>query len=348
MIKPMRIFLVVTIALFFLFATNLYAQLSYQFNSELGYYNSTSSVLREEEGLLTRLEGKLSYLYENDNSSASFNVKARPEFFGLNKQLTSFKFKGGGEYSRREDAFDWSINFSRQLNTLVNSSLHLNYDIFSLQGNATLFSIDDFPISSAIGYAYQNVNSGSEQNLDLIFFEAKINQIIDSYIRTGYGIYAEKFKIENDPGNNYQTGTGSNSGYRFGPEVELNYLKDFLINFQYRFLFHASDVTSFPSYEQWIKLVAGKIMMENISAFLLINIYLRKYKNVSSNSDQLSILYTPINQENYINFKATYDFSESFNLYFKGGYFKENLIYNNYSFEGWDFVIGIELSNWLK
>ena len=327
---------------FLLFISSANAQLSYQINPEIGFYNSSSSLLKNENGLLTRIEGKLSYLYETDYSSASLNVKARPELFGLNSQLTSFKFKAGGEYVRHEETFDWGINLTRQLNGINNNNIHINYDIFSLQGNATFFPVEDFPISSVIGYAYQNVSSGSEQNLDLVFGEVKANQIISSYLRLGYGLYTEKFTIENNPGNNYRAGTGSNSGYRIGPEVELNYIKEFLINFQYRFLFHASDVTSFPSYEQWIKFVAGKILFQDVSAFILI--YLREYKNATSSADKLSILYTPINQENYINFKTTYDLSESLNLYLKGGYFRENLIYNNYTFEGWNFVFGVELS----
>ena len=345
MIMPMRRVSLSTAFYFFLFISSASAQLSYQLNSELGFYNSSTDVLREEKGLLARFEGKLSYLYETENTSVSFHVKARPEFYGFNKQLTSFKFKGGGEYSRREETFDWGINLSRQLNRITNNNIHINYDIFSLQGNTTLFSIQDFPISSVIGYAYQNVNSGGEQNLDLIFCEAKVNQIISPYFRMGYGLYGEKFSIENKPGNNYQIGTRNNSGYRIGPEVELNYLKEFIINFQYRFLFHASDVTLFPSYEQWIKLVAGKILLPEVSVFILINFYLREYKNASSTGDQLSILYTPINQENFINFKTTYDLTDALSLYLKGGYFRENLIYNNYSFEGWNFVLGIELSN---
>ena len=344
MIKSHKAISLTTALYLFLFISSESAQISYQLNPEFGFYNSSSSFLQNESGLLTRIEGKLSYLYEADNYSASLNFKARPELFGLNRQLTSFKFKAGGEYERHEESFDWGLNLSRQLNEITNNDVHINYDIFSLQGNLSFSPVEDFPISSVIGYAYQNVSSGSEQNLDLVFCEAKANHTINPYLGLGYGLYYEKFKIENKQGNKYQPQTNSNSGYRIGPEVEFNFVKEFLINLQYRFLFHASDVTAFPSYEQWIKLVAGKILFQNVSAFILINFYLREYKTSSSSADKLSILYTPINQENFINFKTSYDLSETLNLYLKCGYFKENLIYNNYTFEGWNFVFGIELS----
>jgi len=328
----------------FLFVSSSSAQLSYQLNPEFGIYNSSSSFLQKESGLLIRIEGKLSYLYETENSSASLNVKARPELFGINKLLTSFKFKVGGEYERHEETFDWGLNLTRQLNEITNNNVHINYDIFSLQGHATFSPFEDFPITSIIGYAYQDVSSGSQQNLDLLFLDAKANHIFSPYSGLGYGLYFEKFSIETKQDNNYQNKIGRNSGYRIGPEIEFNLVKEFLINLQYSFLFHESDVTSFPSYEQCIKLVAGKILFQDVSAFILINFYLREYKDASSSADKLSILYTPINQENFINLKTTYDLSETLNVYLKGGYFKENLIYNNYTFEGWNFVVGIEIS----
>jgi hypothetical protein len=342
---PMKVISLTTVLCLILFVFPLYAQLSYQFNSELGYYNSTSSILQSESGLLTRLEGKLSYLYETDNSSVSFNLKTRPEFFGIKKQFTSLKFKADGEYSRHEETFDWNINLARQLNGITNEDVHIKYDIFTLQGNITLYLLPGFPITSTVGYSYQDVNAGIEQNLDLFYFEAKVNQIFSPYFRTGYGLYLEKFFIENRMDNNVQIGARINSGCRIGPEVELNYIKNLLINLQYRFLFHVSDATTFPSYEQCIKLVAGKIIVPDVSAFILINFYFRQYRYPSSPVDQLPILYTPINQENYINIKTTYDLSESLNIYLKGGYFRENIVFNGSSIEGWNFVFGIELSN---
>ena len=197
---PMKALLFSSVFYLFSFLTVTRAQLNYKLNSELGYYKSSSSVIQNDNGLLTRLEGKLSYLYETENSSASFNLKARPEFYGLNNHFSSLKFKAGGEYSSREENYEWSINLARQLNKITNTATDINYDIFSLQGNATFYQIEDFPVSTSFGYAYQNVNSGNEQNLDLLFCEAKLNHIFDSYLRTGYGFYAEKFLIENQTG----------------------------------------------------------------------------------------------------------------------------------------------------
>ena len=345
MIMLNRRILLAAVFYLLLFSPFISAQFSYQVNAELGFYNSKSKFLYEENDLLARLEGKIAYIYEKDNTAASFQLKVRPEFYGFKKQLASFKFRGSGEYSRREDNFDWSINLSRQLNRIINDRTIINYDVFFLQGNVTLFSIPDLPISTNVGYAYQNVSSNAEQNLDLIFGEAKVNQVFSSYFRTGYGLYAEKFAIENKYSSGYQNINGSNSGYRVGPEVELYYLKDFIINCQYRFLFHASDATKFPSYEQWIKLVAGKILFPGVSAFILVNLYIRKFNAAETTNNRLSILYTPINQENYISFKTAYDLTDSINLYLKGGYFRENLIYNDYTFEGWNLVLAIELSN---
>ena len=320
-------------------------QVSFKGNAETGFYNSRGNSINKETNSLTRLNAQVSYNYSKENTSATFQLKARPEFYGLDGDLTSFKFRGSGKFFRREKNFNWGLNVTRHLNKITGLNVDINYDIFLLQGDLTLFIFDDLPLTSSLGYAYQNVDSESRQELDLIFGETKVNQVFNSYLKTGYGFYIENFSIENKFTPNIHNKIKSNKGYRFGPEFELQYLKNYILNLRYRFLFHSSGQTEFLSYEQWIRLVTGTILFPRFSVFLLVDFYIRKFKESGSSTSEFPILYTPLNQENHISFKAGYDITNKFEIYLKSSYFNEDLVYNNLSFEGWNFLFGIEFSN---
>ena len=321
------------------------AQLSWKVNAEAGYYNSSSNSILNTGDFLTRFEGKLGYQHQYKRNSASVQFKFRPEIYGFEKQMTSLKFKGIGSYSQNLDDLNWGINLTRQIHKFTFPNLDFTYDILILRGDLTLFTIHDFPISVNLGYAYQNFSSAADQNLDLLFAEVKLTPLLNQYFKIGYGFYAEKFLIENQLSFYEGQNSQANSGLRIGPAVDLNYLKDFIFNVQYRILLHNSDLTGYPSYEQWIRLVAGKIFFQRFSAFLLVDYYSRKFRFNNESDDKNLLVYTPLNLENHFHIKAAYDLKKTMEIYLKGGYFQENLIFNNLSFNGWNLILGMELRN---
>lgn len=272
-------------------------------------------------------------------------MRIKPEFYRNDKKVNSLKFKAAGSYLRKEENFNWAININRQYNTFSGTSLDIDFDIFSITANSTFFFLEGFPFSANLGYAYQSANTADQQKMDLSFAELKLNQIFSSYFRTGYGFYVEKFLVNGRLSGVDYNYPKENSGYRIGPELEIFHLKNFIINLQYRFLLHYSDVTKPGSYEHWIRVVAGKILTENFSAFLLVDYYSRNFKAETSLNDKLFILYSPLDQENHISFKAGYDISDNLNLYIKTGYFSQNLVYNEYSLKGWNILLGAEFGN---
>lgn len=339
-----RRYFILTLFLILSVSPKLFSQFSVQGNVESGFYKSMGDFLSKESDLIIALEGKLDYRFEHENTEASFELKTRPEWFGLKKDLLSFKFRGSGDFLRREENFDWGIGVTRHLNRVSGGGVDINYDIFSVQGNTNFYLIEDLPVSIILGYAYQNIGSSIQQNHDIVFVEGKAHGIYNPYFRAGYGLYIEKFLIEGETITDYTKKMESSSGFRFGPELEINYLKDFVINGQYRFLVHSSDNTKFPSYEHWVRLVTGKFLFTDFSTFLLIDYYWRSIKN-SGDIEKINILYSPFNVENQIYLKVSYAISDYYEIYLKGGYFRNDLVYNNYMFEGWNFLVGMELSN---
>lgn len=103
---PVRRYLFIIFNLVLLLPPNLTAQFNLQGNLESGFYKSVGDFLPNESNLLFALEGKLGYKFKKENTEAAFELKVKPEWFGLNKKLFSFKFRGSGDLTRSEENFD--------------------------------------------------------------------------------------------------------------------------------------------------------------------------------------------------------------------------------------------------
>ena len=316
-----------------------FAQLSLRINLEGGYYSSTSQNSAEpgQKDATARLDGEIRYKYKIDNNSLSIKLRARPEIYGLSNNLKILKLRTVGNYYSANNNVNWGFNVIGQRNIYNGRNVNLNFQDFIFMFES-LSKIDmNFSLSSNFGYGYQRVSDDVNQKMNLVFLDAEIVQKMFRNSKLGYGIYSERFFLKN----NYKIENTDNKGWRLGPHISFDYLKSFIVNFDYRYLFHLSDVTQSPSYEHWIRLVAGKLIAENWSVFVLTDYYFRKYTIKKYLENLYLYLYTPINEDNRIFLKLAYSISEMTEVYFKAGYFRENL-FNNYSFAGWNFLIGFE------
>lgn len=321
-----------------------YSQLSAKINLESGYYNSTQQDSLNQKDILLRLDGQLKYNYAEEKRSFSLKLRVGPESYGTNDGLFVLKMKAEGNYFQKENGFNWGFDVARQKNLFQQSDLKLDYDIFLFDGNLNLFFIDNYSINTSFGYAFQDASKDVNQNLDLFFLDLKLFPEYGLYFNLGYGFYIERFKVNSNLNfiDSLQNIT-NNAGWRFGPQISFSYLKEFLVNVDYRFLFHDSNLTGNPSYEQWLRVLAGIFITEKISAFLLIDYNWRKFKLIETQYDYSNLYYNPLNIENNIYAKLAYEFSDSFEAYIKSGYFKYDVVSRNYSIAGWDVMLGIEI-----
>jgi hypothetical protein len=329
----------ILIFLFFLSSQNNFAQLSLRLNLEGGYYQSTSKSIAEsgQKDATGRLDGEIGYKYINANEILSLKLRARPEIYGLNNNLKILKLRASAGYFSGNKDFTWGINLTGQKNNYSGRNVNLNFQdlIFMLESLTEISNNISLKLNS--GYGYQRISNDINQKMNLIFLDAEIIQRVFNNAKLGYGVYSERFFLNN----NYNIESTANKGWRLGPHVSFDYLRFFIINFDYRYLFHISEVTQSPSYEHWIRFVAGKLIAENWSVFVLTDYYFRKYTIKKYLESPYLYLYTPINEDNRIYLKLAYSISEIMEVYFKVGYFRENL-YNNYSFAGWNFLAGFE------
>jgi len=188
------------------------------------------------------------------------------------------------------------------------------------------------------------IKGNEKYKLDLFFADLKLISPVSSSIKFGYGFYFERFFIRNEIDRQNILTTNRNDGIRLGPQLNINYIRDFIINIDYRMLVHESDFIEYFSYEHWIRAVAGKIFFNYWSIFLLVDYNSYHFKKNEDYIEGITPLYTPLNLENRIYLKIAYELSNNFELYTKGGYFKDNLYEDTFSLEGWNALIGIEFN----
>jgi hypothetical protein len=321
------------------YSQNIYAQLSFRLNLEGGYYRSTSQnpAVSAQKDATARFDGEAAYRYKNDNNIFSLKLRARPEIYGLNNNLKILKLRAAGNYYSGNGNVNWGFNIIGQKNNYSGRNVNLNFQDFIFLFESLTKIDNDFSLRSNLGYGFQKVSDDINQKMNLVFLDAEVIQQAFRNAKLGYGIYSERFFLNNV----YKVEDTDNKGWRLGPHISFDYLKSFIVNFDYRYLFHISDVTQSPSYEHWIRLVAGKLIDENWSVFVLTDYYFRKYTIKKYLENPYLYLYTPINEDNRIFLKLAYSISEITEIYFKAGYFRENL-FNNYSFAGWNFLVGFE------
>ncbi len=339
-----RIFLISSF-LIISFSSLIYSQIKLTGTLESGYYNSGGKSVVLQNGFYTGIDGQAGYTYQGSKRTASIKLRARPEFYGFNNQLKTLKLKGDLSYLENEKLFSWGINLTRQKYKFESPGLNLNYNMFSASGNFDGYYFAGSPISLNLGYAYQDIGAPNEQRLDLIFGEGKVYQTLNEYTKLGYGLYGERFTVTGSRPGPLINPQMKNNGWRYGPEVSFNYLGSGIINLDYRFLFHHSEFTNSPSMEHWIRLIAGKILTNHLSAFLLVDYFIRNF-NYSENAEIYSyLLYTSMNLDNRIYAKLGYEINNNVEVYIRSGYFRENLYGNKYTFNGWNALIGIDVNN---
>lgn len=337
-------FLTTVLTSFILSATTA-AQVNWNIYTEGGLFNSINNISSHSNDLLFRADGNLNYIYSQNDFSAALKLKVRPEIYSSDNNFKSLKFKVFGNYSQTNENINWGINLTGQKNFYQNNITEFNHSIFSLTLNSDWYEIENYPMALEIGYAYQTASDNIEQNLDLLFFQAEILKSLFPNNSSHIGFYIEQFRIDNRYLGRLANSASQNKGWRYGPKIGFEYFEHGIVSLDYRFLFHSSEVTKNPSYEHWVRFVAGTLFSESWSIFFLVDYYYRQFTLKQENLSQEYLVYNFLDVENKVNIKLARELSEGIEPYIKAGYFKERFFNSSFNFEGWVLLIGIEISN---
>jgi len=314
--------------------------LNWSIKGEAGYYHASGSSLLKQTDLISQFQGLIKYKENKNNHNWFIELKTRPEFYGLQNNLTILKLYGKGQYQHRFSKFHFSFTLSSQKNFYLNNNLNLDFSIFKLNSNLLWFYKRKTLVQLSANYFYRDLNNGFSNSLDAVTLIGKIYQSFSPFGKIGLGAYTEKFKIECDITTFFQLGADQNSGWRFGPEVSFNYSRHFVVNINYHFLFHESDLNQDPDNEQWIQLLLGKLLSSRWSIFFLGDYYFRHFPEQPDFNNQL--IYLPIDNENNFYLKLAYDINKEMTLFLNMGYSKENLVYQNLNLSGFKGTVGVE------
>jgi hypothetical protein len=328
---------------FFLFIGQfLFAQVHWFASGEAGYYNSSGKLLQFEEEILARLNLKGGYSYKSEKNIGKFDCQLLPEIYGFENKLQTTKIGIDGFYSHLGKEFDSTIRIAAYQYFFSDEIADFSYDSFLLNGQLVWPFKPQFSIDARAGIAYRNFNQRNAVSLDIIFSEIDLVFSYNSFTKLTSGLYLEKFELKKRIDFYFESANAKNNGTRIGPIVRLNHTKNFVLNIDYQFLLHDSEYTSYPSYDHWLRIIAGKNIIKNLSAFILVDYYQRKFA-YQKDENFTELLYSPINFENRIYFKLSNTIKSNQKVFLKIGYFDEKLFYRDYSLSGWKAYIGFEI-----
>ena len=319
-------------------SNNLKAQLKFKFNAESGVYFDLSSSGTNESKQLTRFLGDLEFNEGTDKRSYSLGIKLRPQFFNFG--IHSIKYRLDGNYSRKMKELFWNTGLSYTNYNYVFTADDYSYGIFQLISRLELSLIDSLPLNLLVGFSNYDIDYENNINSDLYFISALFNKKLDKYSFGGLGIFVQKFNMKSTLDN----GIILNSrGWKYGPQLKVQYMRSFLFNAEYRFLIHNSNNTKYPSFEHNINFLGGFIVSKGISIFILAEFNFIRTDIISEFDEINPIFYTPTQNENEIYLKSNFRVLKDFSLYSKIGYFRENFYLEQFKLDGLSILIGLEI-----
>ncbi len=316
------------------------SDLSWKVGSELGYYHSSIGFNRQKEHLLGRFTGALRYKGSHAKSSWNFEAQLKPELYDFNGNTGIIKSSGGLQFIQKYSRGNWTLALDFRNNKYYLDNIDITFRTVGFRAGMVQQIRPSIFLLINGGYLYRYITDGDPAGLDALPVRLKIVRGLSPYLVLSGGMYLERFRLHQTLTLNQVWKKEYNRGWRYGPEFSVEYQRDFYFNFVYSIFGHASDVTVSPSTEQSVRLVLGKILSPEWSAFLLIDYYFNQLKGKGNPDPRL--YYSAINNENFVQFKLEKDLSASADLYFKVVYLNEDLIIRNYGFDGWQTTCGLE------
>lgn len=314
--------------------------LKFKFSGEGGISRLSYTIPGEETGLVARLEGTLGYAQTVPGSSWHLQARLRPEIYRGESQSFSIAGSLKGSYAQNAGRFRWGVNFLSERQRVDHPFTDLTFDVFQLGGQGVWRWKHHYGLFFSAGYAYRDLNARREQSLDALLASLEGFLQVSAAASLTAGVYGESFRVSGPPALSLEGGSQRNRGWRGGPAISLEYKRKLVLSGAYRFLLHHSDLTVSPSSEHWVRLLFGKILSPRWSLFLLLDYYVRDY-SLAPGADT-SLLYAPLNTQNHVYLKLERELSPQSDLFFRAGYFKENLIYEDLTLSGWRATVGLE------
>ncbi len=316
-------------------------EMRWKIGNEAGYYRASDYFSQNRNQIMDRLFGAVRYRASVQNNFWNLRAWLKPEFYGFNDGITSLKILADGQFIQTHPWGNLAFSTGIQNNSYHGSNPDIGFNIFRLSGGINWKYKSGWLASFSGGYAYRDISNNTHNSLDALTAEAKLLRISSPFFNMGGGLYAENFRLKYAGSFVLGLPQKLNRGWRAGPEISLEYQHRAALNIIYRTLLHSSDFTGSGSYEQWLRVVAGKIISRNWSLFLLIDYYFSHLDYEKQSASYAGD--TWLNNENLVHLKLEHDVGSDVDLYLKIGYLREDLLTGERSLTGWQSLLGIEV-----
>ncbi len=319
------------------------SRIKWRIGGEAGIYRYRISGLNYQNHLLSRGNGLIQIEGVSGRNSWHISLQLKPERYSNSQNYSALKTFSKGYYQKKGDNFNWGLGYDARQYEYFVSPQHLSLANFKLNGHLAWIIGPEWILTLYPAYYYRDISSQVIQNLDALSMEINLNKSFSYFFKVSSGWYFENFYLENNFNFVAPSTDRKNQGLRSGPVLSADYKKRYLLSAKYLLLLHHSRISRFPSFEHYIRFIAGSVFAENWTVFLYADYYWNKIK---LNTDNSAVLLTlPPDSENRIELKVEKMLRNKLILFTRFGYFRDILFWENFSTRGLQLTFGLEYNH---
>jgi hypothetical protein len=339
----MKCILVLFTLVYFLFIPQMvYAKVKWRFSGEIGTYRTSGSDVKSSLHLLTRCDGFFKYHILNKHDTWFISLQFNPELYGNNNIQSVLKFLANGQYLRYYKRWNWGVKLDSRKYLYTLNKEKVTLDIFNLHAIFNIFVQQNLMLTFQPAYYARDFTDFYDQCLDAYVGRFNLIKTVTHNFYSGIGFYFENFKVKEKKMLTFLGENPVNDGQRYGPIFYLQYHKHLFFTLRYLFLIHKSTATTDPSHEHYIRFVMSKLFHQRWTFLFLIDYYWNKFTFPDQSGSP--VVYIPFDNENRLDLKLEYLITRNRIIYFKMGYFRENLVLGNLVVKGWRTMLGLEIN----
>ncbi|MGE5364230.1 MAG: hypothetical protein ACM3SM_08875 [Bacteroidota bacterium] len=323
----------VVISLLFI-QSYVYAQFSWNLSASTGIVSNKDTLGYTGSNNFAAAEGSLQFQQSDTMGIFGIGAKIRPEVRNAdNTKLHSLKTKFSISMLREKETLSLGIVGSGQRQVYNYEDISLDYSLYSAMTFLTYYIDEYASFITEAAYSYQSVQ---QQDTKLLFVSLGLQKNYSESFSTGLSLLAERFDctVTNFIG---RTERGTDLGIR----LNFEYLKDFTVRGELSYIFSSAEGTRFPEGRQCTRFMAGKIIAEDYSLFMLADYTFMNLRNSGGHH----FTYYSDDFENNVYIKAAYEWMDNYSLFLKCGFSQIIFQNTNNSLQSWSISLGCELAD---
>ncbi|MBL7995512.1 hypothetical protein JNM05_09070 [bacterium] len=302
--------------------------------TEGGYFRTGDEDISGKIKYIGAISGSLRFDHTYDRSSCLFQIRLRPEVYGPQGNNYSINASATGQYQRRWGDFEINAGIASRIQKYQLHSNRLDINTFQLLASANRYFRTRMSIGIDAVYNKVVLMNHTKNRISAWSVIPKANYFLSDFTSMSAGILMESYWAQTK---DIILTTRSNRGWRFGPELNFEYSKSWLIRTKYlpskRFFSSINEA----QVEHEINIVFGKKLTTHWSIFMLADYYFS-----ANDSSVQNVVYTQTNYENRIHAKLVYSWKKSYSVFVKMAYTKNELLYEKVTLSGTQASVGIE------